>query len=62
MRHFHASVLVANGVDARTVADRLGHASIPFTLQTYSHAVAAAQERAAAVANETLTKTGVGGE
>ncbi len=61
MRHFHASVLVANGADARTVADRLGHASIAFTLQTYSHAVAVAQERATAVANETLTKTGVAG-
>ena len=58
MRHFHATALVARGVDARTVADRLGHSSVSFMLSTYAHAVARAQEQAAAVANESLTKTG----
>ena len=58
LRHFSASTLVAASVDHRTVADRLGHASPAFTLATYAHAVAAAQERAAAVANDLLTKTG----
>lgn len=59
LRHFSASTLVAAGIDHRTVADRLGHASPSFTLATYAHPVAAAQERAAAVANDVLTKTGV---
>ena len=59
LRHFSASTLVAAGVDHRTVADRLGHASPSFTLATYAHAVAAAQERAAAVANDSLMKKGV---
>ena len=58
MRHFHATALVAGGVDARTVADRLGHSSVSFMLSTYAHAVARAQEQAAAVANESLTKMG----
>jgi integrase len=57
MRHFHATTLVANGVDARTVADRLGHASVAFTLQTYAHAAVKAQQYAATVANDSLMKT-----
>jgi integrase len=61
LRHFSASAFVAAGVDHRTVADRLGHASPSFTLATYAHAVAAAQERAAAVANDLLMKTGTVG-
>jgi integrase len=59
LRHFSASTLVAAGVDHRTVADRLGHASPSFTLATYAHPVAAAQERAATVANESLMKKGL---
>ncbi len=58
-RHFHGSSLVASGVDARTVADRFGHSSISFMLQTYAHAVATAQEHAVAVANDLLTKSAV---
>jgi integrase len=57
-RHFHATSLVAAGVDTRTVADRLGHASPSFTLATYAHANAEAQIRAAVVANELLMKSG----
>lgn len=37
LRHLHATLLVAHGVDLRTVADRLGHADPAFTLRTYSH-------------------------
>lgn len=55
LRHAHATYLVAAGVDHRTVADRLGHASPSFTLATYAHAALAAQQRAAAIANELLT-------
>ncbi len=43
------SHLVASGIDPRTVADRLGHASPSFTLATYAHAASRAQERAAVV-------------
>jgi len=61
LRHLHATYLVAAGVDPRTVADRLGHASPSFTLATYAHAAAKAQERAASIANELLMKTGQSG-
>jgi integrase len=57
-RHMHATYLIAAGVDSRTVADRLGHTDPGFLTRTYAHAVARAQEQAAAVANEMLTKTG----
>ncbi|HEV2443485.1 MAG TPA: tyrosine-type recombinase/integrase [Steroidobacteraceae bacterium] len=56
MRHFHATQLVAAGVDYRTVGDRLGHRSPSFTLSVYAHAAARAQEQAATVANGLLTE------
>ena len=61
LRHFHATQLVAAGIDYRTVGDRMGHKSPSFTISTYAHAAAQAQARAAAVANELLMKTGAFG-
>ena len=58
-RHFHATQLIASGVDYRTVGDRLGHRSPSFTLSTYSHAAVKAQEHAAMVANGLLPESGV---
>ena|GEM_PF-494270 len=57
-RHLHATYLIAAGVDSRTAADRLGHTDPGFLTRTYAHAVAAAQQQAAAVANDLLMKTG----
>ncbi len=37
LRHSAATFLIAAGVDVRTVADVLGHASPAFTLSTYVH-------------------------
>jgi integrase len=37
MRHMHASILIAGGVDIKSVSARLGHASTSFTLDTYGH-------------------------
>jgi integrase len=39
LRHFCASVLIASGRDARTVAGRLGHSDTTTTLRVYSHMV-----------------------
>lgn len=61
LRHFHATFLVANGVDPRAAADRLGHSNPSFMLKTYAHSVARAQERSAALANELLTRSAAGG-
>lgn len=45
-RHSHASALEAAGMDLRQLADRLGHAQVAFTLQTYTHARNEAQRPA----------------
>ena len=37
LRHTHASLLVANGTPIKVVAERLGHANIAYTMQTYQH-------------------------
>jgi integrase len=47
LRHFVATQLIAKGVDMRTVATRLGHASPTTTLNTYSHFVPEADREAA---------------
>jgi integrase len=47
LRHYVATRLIANGVDIRTVATRLGHASPTTTLNTYSHFVTEADRDAA---------------
>lgn len=47
LRHYVATRLIANGVDIRTVATRLGHASPTTTLNTYSHFVSDADREAA---------------
>ena len=38
LRHTNASLLIAQGVDVRTVAGLLGHAQPSTTLDIYSHA------------------------
>ncbi len=47
LRHTHATQLLAAGVNPRVVSERLGHADVAFTLQTYGH-VLPGQQRAAA--------------
>lgn len=51
LRHTHASLLLASGVNPKVASERLGHHSVAFTLDVYSHVVpgmqAAAAERVA---------------
>ena len=47
LRHTHATLALAAGVHSKVVSERLGHASITITLDTYSHASPAMQETAA---------------
>jgi integrase len=49
LRHTHATLALAAGVHPKVVQERLGHANIAITLDTYSHAVPALEEQAAAV-------------
>ncbi|PPA91515.1 tyrosine-type recombinase/integrase [Brevibacillus laterosporus] len=37
MRHTHASLLLKQGVNPKIVSERLGHANVRITLDTYSH-------------------------
>ena len=48
-RHLHATQLLANRVDVRTVSGRLGHAKASTTLDIYGHFVPAADREAAEV-------------
>ena len=47
LRHCCASLLLAQGVSARTVMETLGHSQISLTLDTYSHVLPALQQDAA---------------
>ena len=46
-RHSHASLMLKAGVHPKVVQERLGHASITTTLDTYSHVTPGLQEAAA---------------
>lgn len=54
LRHTSATLLLSEGVDIRTVANRLGHSQTSTTLNVYAHALPAADERAARVLSERL--------
>lgn len=47
LRHSHATLLLANGTDAKTVSERLGHSTVAFTLDTYTRATNDQQKAAA---------------
>lgn len=47
LRHTHATMLLKGGVSAKVVSERLGHASISITLDTYSHVLPDMQDAAA---------------
>ena len=48
LRHTHATLALQAGIHPKVVSERLGHATISITLDTYSHAIPALQEDAAA--------------
>lgn len=51
LRHTHATMLLAAGVHPKIVQERLGHASISTTLDTYSHLIPGMQQMAVNVFN-----------
>jgi integrase len=48
LRHSWATIALRAGVSPKIVSERLGHASVGFTLDTYCHAVPGWQAEAAA--------------
>jgi integrase len=47
LRHAAASLLLAQGVEPRTIMQTLGHSQISLTLNTYAHVIPALQQEAA---------------
>jgi len=54
LRHSCATLLLSEGVHPKVVSERLGHASITTTLQTYAHVLPTMQEKAVEVLNRLL--------
>ena len=54
LRHSHATLLLKVGIHPKIVSERLGHANIGITLDTYSHVLPGLQERAAERFDEML--------
>ena len=47
LRHTHATLLMKHSVHPKVASERLGHADITLTLQTYSHVLPQMQQQAA---------------
>jgi len=47
LRHAHATLMLQQGVHPKIVSERLGHASIGITLDTYPHVLPSMQQDAA---------------
>ena len=56
LRHTQATQLLANGIDVKTVADRLGHANASITLSWYAHAIPEKDHEAAEVIGSLFAK------
>jgi integrase len=54
LRHTHASMLIASGMDVLTVSRRLGHGSPTITLRVYGHLIHGTDDRAAQIMEEAL--------
>lgn len=55
LRHTHGSLLIQDGIPVKVVSERLGHAHIAHTIQTYQHLLPGMQADAA-LAVERITK------
>ena len=49
LRHTHGTLLIKEGVPVKVVSERLGHANIAFTIQTYQHVLPGMQADAARI-------------
>lgn len=58
LRHTSATLMLAGGVHPKVAQERLGHANVSMTLNTYSHVTEGMQRQAAAQLAETLGISG----
>lgn len=56
LRHTQATQLLANGVDVKTVQERMGHANASITLNWYAHALPENDRKAAALMGNILNE------
>ncbi len=56
LRYTHATLMLKSGVHPKIVSERLRHATVAFTLDTYSHVVPGLQQAAANRFDELLLK------
>lgn len=49
LRHTHATLALKAGVPVKVISERLGHADVAFTMNTYAHAIPGMQAEAAAL-------------
>jgi len=61
LRHTFASLMLMRGAKPKVISEALGHASVAFTMDTYSHIIEGMQSDAMALLNEVLPpgKSGV---
>ena len=57
LRHTSATLLLLAGENIKVVSERLGHASVQLTLDTYSHLMTGDDASAAMQADEMLRRT-----
>ena len=56
LRHSCATLLLSEGVHPKVVSERLGHANITTTLQTYAHVLPTMQEKAVEVLDRLMAR------
>ncbi len=61
LRHTAATLMLKQKINPKIVQERLGHADISMTLNTYSHVLPSMQEEAAEKIDEIITMIDVGG-
>jgi integrase len=59
LRHTFASLMLLRGAKPKVISEALGHASVAFTMDTYSHIIEGMQEDAMALLDEVLPVGGV---
>ena len=56
LRHTHATLLLRDGIYVKVVSERLGHANVAITLDTYAHVLPGMQGEAAARLDSIMAK------
>ncbi len=54
LRHTFASLALLRGAKPKVISEALGHASVAFTMDTYSHIISGMQEDMMALLDEVL--------